>query len=304
MNIKKFYQDHKEAIVVVAVLIIAYMIFGGSSSTFSTSGSAKMIAATAEDAAYSSGGFAMEQALSRNIVPMPPVYDSDEAGFYPDEERKIRKDANINIEIEGEKYKQSLQEVKDIIGRNSGFFTDENEYKNLYNKKEYRTYSITLKVPVDNFDATVEQLKLVGDVKNYNVYSSDMTTQYMDTKSYLESYQKEKARIEQLLDKAEQIEDIIKVEERLNSIQRMIDSYQRQLTNINRVTEYSQISVIIQEKRPVSEAIYTMTGIRQLLRNIISSFDALFVFISNIVGWLIGLLVMYGAYRIFKKLRR
>tara|TARA_B100001971_G_C18110054_1_gene493678 strand:- start:234 stop:1010 length:777 start_codon:yes stop_codon:yes gene_type:complete len=250
----------------------------------------------------SAGGFAVERAVSsKSIASMPPMYD--EAEFYPDEERKIRKNANMNIEVEGDEYKQSIQEIKNIIERNNGFFTNENEYKSFYNKKEYRTYSITLKVPVENFDAAAEQLKLIGDVKNYNSYSNDMTTQYMDTKAYLESYEKEKAKIEQLLDRAEKIEDIIKIEDKLNQLQRTIDSYQRQLKNIDRVTDYSQISVSIQEKRPVSEAIYTMTGLKQLLRNVISSFDTLFVFISSIIGWVIGLLIVYGVYKGFKRLR-
>lgn len=309
MGIKHFYQNHKETVIVAVIIIVLFLFFSGNlSSLFYSGASLASYQSTdyvEEDAMYESaarGATSTKAFVSSSSVPSAaPV--SNEAEYYADGEKKIEKTANIQIEVEGEEYTGAVKELKDIIDRNKGFYTYENEYKSYYADKEYRTYYITLKVPFDNFEAAAEQLKLIGDVKNYNAYSNDLTTQYMDTKAYLESYQKEKARIEELLGKAEKIEDIIKVEEKLTELQRTIDSYQMQLKNIERVTDYSQITVSIQEKKPVSEAIYQMTGMKTLLRNIIRSFDTLFTFISHIIGWVIGILVVYGIYKWVKRKR-
>lgn len=231
------------------------------------------------------------------------AYDMDLTGI-SEQDRKIKKNARLSLETKKENYDNSIIEIKQVYENNGGYYTNIDESKYRYNEIDYRTYRITFKVPFDNFENTVNELKDVAEVKSVNVDSTDLTTQYMDVKGYLDSYTKEKDKVEKLLEKAEEIEDIIKIQERLTELQRLIDSYTQQLKNIERVTDYSEISVTLEEKRPISEEFIRWTGARELLRNFLGAFDNFIVLISKTLGWLIILGLLWIGYKGFNKISK
>ena len=219
--------------------------------------------------------------MAKSYAPSAEIAASD----YQD--RRISYNANVNLETEKSQYDSKKSMLSGIPDKYAGYYTYQNEYKSEYNNIEYRSFSITIKVPVKSYNEVIEEIKKVADVKSLNVYASDMTNEFTDAKAYLDSYKKEKDKIEALLDKATTVEDIIKIEDKLTDLQQKIDNYQQQITNIERQTDYAQISVSLEEKRPISETFYQWTGIREHLRNIVSGFDNILVLISSWLAWII-----------------
>lgn len=213
------------------------------------------------------------------------------------EDRRLQKTASVSLETEKEKYDDAKKALEQTPAKYTGYYTDQNERRETYGEKEYRVFSMTLKVPVDQFDTVVADVKTIAQLQSMSMNVYDMTTQYQDTKVYLENYKKERAKLEQLYDRAEKIEDVIRVQDRLTQVQVQIDSYEAQLRNLERTTDYASIYVSLSEKKEIIESYFEMTGIMVLLKNIVLSFDTVFVFLSNILGWAIFGLLGWGIYR-------
>jgi len=213
---------------------------------------------------------------------------------------KIRKTSSLTIEVDKKEFESKKSEIDSIIESNNGLYTNKNEYENSHYNNKYKNYRITIKVPVENNQATLTSLKALGNVEYFSENADDLTTQYTDVEAYLESYKKEKVKIESLLDRAETIEEIIQIENKLSSLQRTIDNYEKQKLNLDRQTEYSTIYVTLKEEVSTSTIFVQWTGIMDHLKNIVNGIDSVLVFITSYLGWAIFLLLIYGGYKLVK----
>jgi len=249
----------------------------------------------------------MEKSIAPSLGMAAPRYAAemaDGAEAYRQEDRKLQKTASVSLETEKERYDGAKKALEQTPEKYSGYYTDKNERRETYGEKEYRVFSMTLKVPVDQFDNAVGDVKTVANLSSMSMNVYDMTTQYQDTKVYLENYKKERAKLEQLYDRAEKIEDVIRVQDRLTQVQVQIDNYEAQLRNLGRTTDYASVYVTLSEKKEIIESYFEMTGIKVLVKNIVLSFDTVFVFLSNIVGWALFALLGWGVYRWAVRKRR
>ena len=290
MRITQFFEKNRTLFIVLLIVVGAYFVFNTPVRTAQYSLAGNEMAYDRSAGGISSKNFASSM--------------GDTGAYYPEEQRKIEKIANAQLEIEPKNYESAKLTLEGIATKYNGYYTAKNEYKQTYGEKEYRTYTLTFKVPVKDFELAIADLKTAADLKSLSINANDMTTQYYDTKAYLDNYKKEKTKLEELYDKADKIEDIIKINERLSQVQSQIDSYQMQLNNIARVTDYSTIYVTLSEEREVIEGFYEMTGLRALWRNVVMSFDNVFVVISNIIGFVVVIGIVWVGYKAVKKIKK
>lgn len=285
-DLKDFILEHKVASAIL-VLVLLFLFFGNQSVVYDIASGSQMKAMNNYEMADSG---VMRSSVSSFAEPS-----------VVSEDRKIKRTAYTRTISSN--YDSDVQKVHGIYTKYEGYYTNQDENSYIVGDKPYRTFYITFKVPVKSFDLAINDLRQIGDVKSVNIDNSDLTENYQDLESRLESFKKEKTSIESLMDKAVDVEDLIKIQSRLSDVQREIDSIQQQLTNVERITDYSTISVTVEEKRPVSESVYHFTGIKQLSNNVIRSFDSIVVFASNIIGWIIALLVIMGIFKVYKRFR-
>ncbi len=292
MKLEKIWKKNKTTIIVAVILIGIFFVFSSPIALYRNVGLTKNAAVPQYDSyEYARGS---GEAL---------YYGDGGSEYYPEEERMLRKTANVELEVKREDYGNAKLALEGMTTKYDGYYTNKNERKITYGDNEYRVYTMTIKVPVDQFEDAVDEIKTIANLEGVNVNAYDMTTQYYDVKTYLDNYQKEKEKLDELYDMAEEIEDLIAIQERLTEVQRQIDRYQAQLDNIERQTDYSSIYVTLSEERDVVEGFYEMTGLRELWRNIVMSFDNVFVFISRLIGWVIIGLLILGGIKIAKKLK-
>jgi len=295
-KIKSFYRRKRDWVwLVIAILIIL----------FATGNIPAPISQNSISNDFYGKGMIDEMAMTESLGRGGGVPKNDyiEPGFVPDQEEKIRKNASLNLEVEKSDYSDTKLAINDLMTKHDGFYTYKNESVNTRNQADYYTYNINIKFNKENFDTIVEEFRLLGDVKYFSVDASDLTAQYYDVASYKEAAEQVKYRVQTLLARATEIDDIISIETKLASLQRQIDSYQRQLTNLDRQTEYSQLSLTISEKLGYVQSFYEMTKLRDLFRNTVQSFDRLFVQFSKLFGYLIVIVVIWEIYRGVKKVR-
>ena len=296
MDIKEIWSKYHVPIIVVLVLIAGYYFLGARNSanlySESYSGSTMDIASSSfgkvSSPGISSGG-------SRPPAPSEP-------GYTAPVDRKIRKTANVRLETPHKNYESDKNSFEGIISKYGGFYISKQESTSNYGGKDYKTYYVTFKVPVASFDAAIEDVKHIGTLKDMNINADDLTTQYQDTKNYLDNYIKERERLLALYDKAINVGDVVQIESRITEVQRLIDSYQQQLTNLDRQTEYSTITAALSEEKDPIQSFYQMTSLPQHIANIARSFDSLFVFFSSAIAWIIAIIVGIVLYKVYKKM--
>lgn len=85
---------------------------------------------------------------------------------------------------------------------------------------------LTLRIPSDRLDAVVEDLRAIGTVDEFSTSSQDVTREVTDLDAQISTLAASTERIEGLLDQAEDMEDIITLENELDRRRAELESLQ------------------------------------------------------------------------------
>ncbi len=119
-------------------------------------------------------------------------------------------------------------------------------------EEESRYGSISIRVPAEQTDAALAQLRaLAVRVESERSSAQDVTEEYVDLQARLTSLQNTEEQYLSLLRRAETVEDTLKVQQELSSVQSQIEQLKGR---INYLEETSGTSLINVEMRPVSSS--------------------------------------------------
>jgi len=154
----------------------------------------------------------------------------------PDWDKKIIKTANLNLEVKD--YNLYNTSLRDKLKQFGGYIAQEEQ-----SQSEYKIENIlTIKIPVDQFDETVNSIS--SDVKELNekkITSEDVTTEVIDTRSRLEAKKQVRLRYLDLLRQARNMEEILSVQSEINGIQEQIESAAARMEYLQHSSSYSTI---------------------------------------------------------------
>lgn len=107
---------------------------------------------------------------------------------------------------------------------------------------------IVIRVPRDHFDEALSGVDKVGDVVRRDVRSQDVTDQYRDLDVRLRNARAVRDRLEELLAKAQTVEDSLKVEQQLARVTVEIEQLTATLKGLTDRIAYSKITVTFQPR--------------------------------------------------------
>ena len=87
----------------------------------------------------------------------------------------------------------------------------------------------------------------ISNVTNKNLYTQDVTLTYVDLESHVKALRTEQQTLMDLLAKAEKVEDIILIQNRLSDVLYEIESYESTLRTFDDQIAYSSVHLNIQE---------------------------------------------------------
>ncbi|WP_299445143.1 DUF4349 domain-containing protein [uncultured Phycicoccus sp.] len=105
--------------------------------------------------------------------------------------------------------------------------------------------SVTISVPVERLDATLDEVAEVGTVLSRRTGTSDVTGQYVDTASRVESLKASVERVRALMSRATKLADIVTLESELSRRQADLESMQQQLAALEDRVALAPISVTL-----------------------------------------------------------
>lgn len=174
-----------------------------------------------------------------------------------------------------------------------------------------RTLYLTARIPADVSEQFVEQLGNLGTVISQSQSAEDITLQYADTQSRIESLRTEQKRLLALLDKADTLEDIITLENRLTDVRYELENYESQRKLYDDLVDYSTITISLNEVNYTVEVDDSTvlskikTGLEKSFRDIKEQAVTLFiVFVINIPYLLIWAIIIFVIVKIMKAIIR
>ncbi len=188
----------------------------------------------------------------KGIAEAPPLAAADAAGsalsdgnapgLAPSDvtalDRKIIQDTSMDLQVAD--VSRSYDDVERIAITAGGFVLDSSVAAN-----EDQPYaSITIRVPTVQYQKVVDELRALAiKVENQSSKSQDVTQQYTDLQARMRSLQALEATYIGLLDKAETIDDILKIQSYLTPVRTEIEQIQGQLNVMDNLSSLATITV-------------------------------------------------------------
>lgn len=160
-------------------------------------------------------------------------------------------------DIETIDFDGSVEKVYGLLEQYNAFI--ENSYitgksysTEFYGHQSYRIAEFTIRVPREYYSALTSSLDTLGNVISINSSVDNITSQYIDTQSRLETYRIEEDRLLAMLEKATTVEEMIAIEARLSEVRYNIESLTSQLKNWDNKVNYSTVTIYINEVKELT----------------------------------------------------
>ncbi len=179
-----------------------------------------------------------------------------------------------------------------------------------------RRATFTLRIPSDRLDEFISGARNVGSVSSYSENSQDVSDSYYDIQTRLETQKTKLQRLTELMAKAEDVSDLIELEDAISDTQYWIDSYTGQLKGYDSRVSDSTVYVKLQElstAEPVEVRGQTLgerieSALTESFELVGEFLQALVVFLVAALPWAAGaaviLLVIRALVRHHKKVKK
>lgn len=165
--------------------------------------------------------------------------------------RKLIKE--ITMEVETESYDAMMTTATEQVAALGGYI--ESSYTTGDGRSGNTRYSeICARIPKENMEAFIKAVEGSSSVRYKRETVEDVTLQYVDLESRKKSLQTEQTRLLELMEQAQNVEDIITIESRLSEVRYQLESMESQLRTYDNRIDYSTIYLNISEVVRLSPA--------------------------------------------------
>jgi hypothetical protein len=149
-----------------------------------------------------------------------------------------------SVSLQSDDIGHVLTQVYGIVGGVGGDISQEDTTTDDKGKAVRST--LVLRVPVDEFDSTLNDLSQLGTLVNRVRNSKDLTTEVADIDSRVRSAQRSINTLRQLFDRATRLSDIIRLESELAQREADLESLEAQQRSLDDKTTMSTITMTLE----------------------------------------------------------
>lgn len=155
---------------------------------------------------------------------------------------------NVDLNVETTDFDQLISDISQSVTDAGGYMEQSDISGSSISGGAGRRYAyFTARVPSDKLDSFVTLVGEQGNITNKSEYTQDVTLQYSDIESRKKSLTIEQERLWELLEKADTLEAVIALEERLSEIRYQLESFESQLRTYDNRVDYSTVSISVNE---------------------------------------------------------
>ena len=181
----------------------------------------------------------------------------------------------VNMDAETEDLEALLPQLMAEISGLNGYVESQEVYNgSSYASYRYRNARLTIRVPAENLEGLVTQVKGAANVVSYNESVEDVTLAYVDMETRILTLQTERDRLLELMEKAENMTDLLAIEARLTQVRGDLESINSQLKVLQNQVSYATVELYINQVKVYTEVEEQTvwqrigSGFRKNLRNI------------------------------------
>lgn len=224
------------------------------------------------------------------------------------QERKIIKNADLRLRVDS--LEQTVAEIKNQLSTMGGYLASESTSARD-TQGTIRGY-LQIRLPYQQFDSFLDSLGTMGKLQNSNIYTQDVTEEFVDVASRLKVMRQKEERLLAILDKAGQLADVLAVENELAHTRAELESLEGRLRYLNNRVDYSTININLEQVTVPTQAI-SAGGLEGVfgraaeafittINNLLVGLGKLVVFIfAALPVFIIIVIICYIAWRLSKK---
>ncbi|MBI5218284.1 MAG: DUF4349 domain-containing protein [Bacteroidia bacterium] len=139
--------------------------------------------------------------------------------------------------------------------------------------KKYRGYvqtigtkATTIRVVADSLNYAITDISKLGKIDHKTIRGDDVTDQYKDFQIRLDNAERARKRYLELLEKAQNVDEALKVEKELERLNGDIELLKGKINRLNHLTLYSTITVNFKEKIKPGILGYVFIGVYKTVK--------------------------------------
>jgi len=188
-------------------------------------------------------------AAPADAAPNAEGVDADSQPLPDVADRKIVRSATLELSVEN--VGAAVQEIENIAVAGSGFVSGSSVFVESQPEEDTgvtprrtQTGTVTIRVPADAYPSIMTQLRALSkEVLAETSDASEVTEEYTDLQARIRNLEATENQYLELLKKAEQIPDILTVQDRLNQVRGEIEQAKGRLQVLDDLTALATITV-------------------------------------------------------------
>lgn len=240
--------------IIIALMTVLVMFTGCGSVTKSYNGAYDMAVTMveSESAGDYNYGWVVEDSIEEEVSMESPSYGmsnsadkNPDTDSYAESERKIIK--YRTVELETTEFDEFISEFERSVSSFGGYVQNSSQYGSAYATYSTRTANYVVRIPAERFDAFVTEVGNMGNVTYSTEYIDDVTAAYVDTEARIAALKAQQEAYLKLMEKAETIEDILKIQNYLTEVTYELESYTAKLNSYKSKISYSTLTLNVSE---------------------------------------------------------
>ena len=217
--------------------------------------------------------------------------------------KKIIKDGRLGLrvkELDNTKFR-----VDTLIRNYGGYYANES-----FNNTDWESsFNLKIRIPSSNFEKFITAIESGdGEIDYKEIDARDVTDQFIDLETRLETKRNYLKRYNDLLKLAKSIKEILEIEEKIRGLEEEIESTTGRLRYLSDLVDYSTLDLIISKRRDFKYSLVNRDRFSERLKESLSKgwfgfVDFLLFMIKIWPFWIIVILILY-LWRKYKKTKK
>lgn len=272
---------------------------------------------------YSFSKASTEASWNQEPLPSPapsPAPDQSSNDNVPNGRKLIK---TVSMRIETLSFETSRNTITSYASSLGGYIENSslnnNTYDSYYNGyRTNRNANYTIRIPGSRLDEFLKAIGNVGNITYQTESTEDVTLKYLDVEARAKSLRIQQERLFALLEEANNIDDIISLNDRISEITYQLESNESILRNYDNLVEYSTVYITLDEVQRITEpepetvgkriaaglsdTFYTISeGSKNFLVGFIVNLPLIIIWVAIIA---ICLFIIISVFRFLRKLRK
>ncbi len=195
--------------------------------------------------------------------------------------RKIIFKGSISLEVESLEQTQSA--VQKWVRDFGGYISE--------SSMGARSANFTTRIPSSSFDVAMEQAGNFGKILRKNIESTDVTDEFYDLQTRIETKKVLVERLQSYLKNANSVKDMMEIETRVNEVTSDLESMQGQMSRLSGKVDFATVTISAELPMERIEEGFVLPDAGEKAKNL---FGGLIYFLVNLFFVLLYI-ILYGA---------